>query len=215
MKYKSVLFDLDGTLMDTIGDLTDSVNFALQNNGFEMRTLAEVRRFVGNGLHKLIERAVPDGTSAEHLNRCYNDMARYYREHSMVKSKPYDGVQDLLQELSDRGVKTAIITNKIQFSAEDIALKYFPTVAIVVGDNGYRKLKPAPEGALFAMQKLGCSPAQTVFVGDSEVDLKTAQNVGIDSISVLWGFRDREFLQGRGAISFASTCYELNNLLIK
>lgn len=214
MKYRAVIFDLDGTLMDTIADLTDSVNHAMRCNGLAEHSLLQVRSFVGNGLHKLIERAVPVGTSNDTLQKCYSDMTAYYKAHSMVKSRPYPGVQDLLMELRARGINTAIVTNKIQSSAEDIALKFFPTVNVVVGDNGYRHLKPAPDGALIAMQKLGCLPAQTVFIGDSEVDMQTAQNAGVEAIAVLWGFRDRDCLLRFGAKRFASNCEDLRRYLI-
>lgn len=214
MKYKAVLFDLDGTLMETIGDLADSLNYSLRINGFPERSLSEVRQFVGNGLHSLVERALPTNAKKESIETCYRSMAQYYKAHSMVKSKPYDGVQNLLLELDQLGVKTAIITNKIQTSADDIARKYFQIVSCVVGDSGLYPLKPAPDGALLALNKLGVAANDAILVGDSEVDLATAQNAGIDFIAVLWGFRSRQVLCEKGASCFAETCAQLREFIL-
>lgn len=199
--------------MDSIEDLTDCMNYALRQCGFPEHPLSDVKKFVGNGLHKLVERAVPKNTAPDQLELCYQRMAEHYRDHSMVKSQPYAGVQDVLLRLNSHGIKTAIVTNKIQSMSQDIARSFFPMVNLVVGDDKIRPLKPAPDGVLLALQQFGCLPSEAALVGDSEVDIRTAINAGVTPIAVLWGFRSREVLTSNGASKFASSSAELLNLL--
>lgn len=215
MKYRAVLFDMDGTLMDTLSDLADSVNHCMRRNGLPEHDLRSVRSFVGNGLYTLIERAVPAGSPQSLVDRCFAHMVDYYRAHAMVKSKPYDGMVQLIEQLHVKGVATAVVTNKIQASAQDIAGRFFPLVDLVVADNGSRPLKPAPDQIRFALNHFACQPSQVIMIGDSEVDLLTAKNADVQSVAVLWGFRDKEQLIPFEPTFFAETVELLHKILLE
>lgn len=211
----TVIFDLDGTLLDTLDDLTDSVNFALDKNGFPLRTKDEIRRFVGNGVRVLIKRAVPEGTDGNAYEVCFSDFREYYIAHMEDKTAPYDGVCELLKDLKNEGFKTAIVTNKADFAAQDLCRRMFgKNIDVIVGSADGRPNKPAPDGVFYALGLLGESAENAVFVGDSDVDIQTAQNAGIEPIGVLWGFRDKDVIKKAGAKYFASTAKELKTLLI-
>lgn len=214
MSKKAVVFDLDGTLLNTLDDLADSTNFALSCLGFPERSIEEIRRFVGNGNVKLIERSVPDGTDKEQLNACYNAFIKHYKEHMLDKTRPYEGIPELLRSLKEREIKLAIVTNKTEFAAKEICARVFGDLPdLVIGANDTLKKKPAPDGVLYALDKLGVSKSQAVFVGDSEVDIQTAINAEIDCIGVLWGFRDEEVLLEMGVKKTAKTASQLGKLI--
>ncbi len=215
MIKKAVVFDLDGTLLNTLEDLTDSTNAALKYCGYPERTVDEVRRFVGNGIYKLIERAVPENAYAQDIKKCYDFFCDDYKKNMANKTKPYDGVDGLLKNLYDAGLLLAIVTNKADFAAQELCGSLFGKyVKVVVGSDGLRPDKPAPDGVYYALSRLGVSKEEAVFVGDSEVDIATAKNADIDCIGVLWGFRDRQDLEKVGVTVTAATAEELQKILL-
>lgn len=215
MKYKAVIFDLDGTLLNTLDDLADSVNYVLENNMFPKRTIEEIKSFVGNGIYKLIERALPSESSTEIIQKCYEEFSVHYKENMTNKTRPYLGILELLDELKKNSIKVAIVTNKADFAAEKLCKDMFgDRIDVVVGGNKFRKNKPAPDNVLFAIDKLGVSKDDIVYIGDSEVDAQTAQNAGIDFIAVLWGFRTKEQLLPYKSIAFVNDKIELEKAIL-
>lgn len=213
---KAIVFDLDGTLLNTLEDLTDSTNYALRTCGFPERTLEEVRRFVGNGIRKLIERAVPADTDAEKISECFTVFCEHYKQNMENKTAEYTGISDMLSVLFAAGYKMAIVTNKADFAAQVLCGKLFGNyVKTVVGSVENRPNKPAPDGVYYALEQMGVTKEETVFIGDSEVDILTAKNAEIDAIGVLWGFRDLADLEAVGVKTTVKTVKELENLLLK
>ncbi len=214
MGVKVVVFDLDGTLLDTLEDLADATNWALRKNGMPERALAEVRQFVGNGVRKLIERAVPEGEANPLFEQTFEDFKRYYVEHCQDKTCLYDGVAEMLRALKERGFKLAIVSNKLQAGVDELYDRYFrDTVAMAIGERPEIQRKPAPDMVELALQALGVAKDEAVYVGDSDVDLQTARNSGLPCISVLWGFRDKDFLLAHGANTLIASPSDLVNLL--
>lgn len=200
MKYDAVIFDLDGTLTDTLEDLKNSVNFAMREFGFPERTTDEVRSFVGNGVKRLIDLSVPENTPDEVSAECLSVFKNFYKDNSLVSTKPYDGIIPMLEKLKKDGVKTAVVTNKMHEAAVDIVNLFFgELIDVTIGQIDGVAQKPQPDGIYSALEKLGVSKEKSVYVGDSEVDCITAKNAGIPCIGVTWGFRDREILVGNGA----------------
>lgn len=200
MKYKLAIFDMDGTILDTLEDLADSTNYALRINGMPERTIDEVRRFVGNGIGKLIERAVADGATKEDIDRVFNTFTAYYKEHCADKTKAYDGITDTIKELRNMGVKTAVVSNKADFGVQKLCEDYFDGLFdIAVGERRGIKRKPYPDSVFEVLKQLNISKEDAVYIGDSDVDYNTSVNAGIDVIMVGWGFRDEEFLKECGA----------------
>ncbi len=196
MKYNSVVFDLDGTLLDTLGDLRDSVNYALDKNGLPERTTEEIRSFVGNGIRLLIERSVPDNTSTETTNQCFYDFKEYYKEHSAILTKPYEGIIDLMKALKSRGVKIAVVSNKADFAVKTLMETYFTGLYdCSYGEREGVLRKPAPDGVFGAIYEMGAESENTVYIGDSEVDVETSKNANLPCVAVTWGFRDKEVLE--------------------
>lgn len=202
-KYKAVIFDLDGTLLDTLCDLCDSTNAALRAFGYPERTIDEVRRFVGNGIGLLIERALPSGRENPDYEKVLDAFKADYAENCLNKTKPYDGVNELILELKKRGIKTAVVSNKIDFAVKDLAGNFFPELDSALGETEGIRRKPAPDMVIRTCDFLGVKREDSLFVGDSDVDIETAKNAGTDCVSVTWGFRDRDFLLGHGAAHFA------------
>lgn len=201
---KAVVFDLDGTLLDTLDDLANATNWALRWNGLPERTLDEVRQFVGNGVQRLIRRAVPEGTSEEVFAKTFSDFKDYYVVHCQEKTRLYDGVPEMLKALKSQGYRLAIVSNKLQAGVDELYERYFKdTVEVAVGECPEVNRKPAPDMVVAALAALGVTADEAVYVGDSDVDLLTARNSGLPCISVLWGFRDRPFLEAHGATCFA------------
>ena len=193
-KYNTVIWDLDGTLLDTLEDLKDSVNFAMREYGYAERTLEEIRVFVGNGVKKLVELAIPGGSDNPKYPEVYDVFCKHYEKHNMDKTRPYAGVVEVISKLKDRGVKQAIVSNKVDSGVQTLNNAFFGVdVAIGVQEGLVRK--PAPDMVFKALEELEADKNLTVYVGDSEVDLKTAESSGLDCISVLWGFRKREELE--------------------
>jgi len=191
----TVIFDLDGTLLDTLEDLAGSVNFALKENGYPERTLPEVRGFLGNGIRYLIRRAVPEDISEEDYEKTFQCFRRYYLVHCMDKTKPYEGIIDLLKELKTNHFKLGIVSNKLQPAVEELNACFFSDlVDVAIGESKEVRRKPAPDTVLMALQRLNSVREDAIYVGDSEVDILTANQTGLPCLSVLWGFRDRDFL---------------------
>ena len=199
---KIVIFDLDGTLLNTLQDLTDSTNFVLNSCDYPQRTLDEVRDFVGNGVLKLIERAVPKNATSEDIQNCLRNFKEHYKNNMFNKTAPYNGIIEMLKNLNNGGYKTAVVSNKFDSAVKDLCCKYFGNlIDFSAGENelaGIRK-KPAPDTILKVLQKFELSQKDAIYVGDSEVDIQTAKNANIDCISVLWGFKSKEFLQKNGS----------------
>lgn len=213
---KAVIFDLDGTLLDTLEDLTDSVNYILWKHGMPERTIDEIRSFIGNGIPTLIARSVPCNTDTETLKICVCEMMEYYKDHAEIKTKPYEGITELIEELANRKILAAVVTNKAEEAAKILCKAKFGDVFdLVIGDNGIDKLKPAPDNVFRAMQELNIEKNEVLYVGDSDVDMITAKNAGIESVGVTWGFRDEDVLRKNGAdhiINTPADLLKLNNL---
>lgn len=196
LRTKLVVFDLDGTLLNTLNDLHASVNFALGTHHLPLRTLDEVREFVGNGIRRLIARAVPNDTPESMTESVFGTFREHYAQHSMDTTQPYAGVVELLSELKQQGIATAILSNKAHDAVQVLHDNFFPdTIDFAQGESVSCPRKPSPEGLLALMQRFACSPEQVLYVGDSDVDVVTAQHAGVRSVAVTWGFRSRELLE--------------------
>ena len=216
MKYSLVIFDLDGTILNTLDDLTDSCNAVLKENGFPVHTKDEIKSFVGNGIPKLIERALPKNTETQTKEKITEEFTAYYREHSAVKTAQYPGIAELLKTLKASGIKIAVNTNKHEGTAIDVCSKYFPgLIDMVAGGKHDTPHKPDPSGTEKILSSLKEKKENTLFVGDSDVDILTAVNTGIDCASAAWGFRSEQFLKDHGAKNIVHTAEELKNFILQ
>ena len=214
-KYTTIIFDLDGTLLYTLEDLKDAINYALECNGYEKRTIKEVKRFVGNGVRKLVERAVPKNTPIEEVDKVFKDFKIYYDKHATDKTKVYEGIPHILDVLKQKGYNLAIVSNKLQEAVEVLQKRFFSdTISIAVGDKAGCKRKPSPDSVIEVMKYFNSNKENTLYIGDSEVDIETAGNAGIDCISVSWGFREKGELLQAGATIIVNTPEELINKII-
>ena len=208
LKYDAVIFDLDGTLLNTLDDLHAAVCHALRQNGLPERTLPETRKFVGNGIRLLIERAVPCGTDTPRTDAVFESFKKYYSEHCEDHTRPYDGITWLLTKLKEDGVKCAVVSNKADPAVRELSKHYFgDLIAVAIGERAGTPKKPAPDSVFDAVNALGA--AHPVYVGDSEVDVATAKNAKIPASLVDWGFRSREELLAAGAEEISRTPAEL------
>ncbi|MCI6497620.1 MAG: HAD-IA family hydrolase [Lachnospiraceae bacterium] len=208
--YNTVVFDLDGTLLNTLEDLKNSTNYVMREFDFPERTLDEVRRFVGNGIMKLIQRAVPDGTNDDTVKNAFDCFMEHYDKHCMDNTKPYDGICALMDELKAKNVKMAIVSNKMDEAVKELNDVFFKEyIDVAIGECKGVRRKPAPDSVNRAISELGSDKAHTLYVGDSDVDIATAKNAGIDVVSVLWGFRDKDFLIANGGTRFIDKPSEL------
>ena len=215
MKYRLAIFDLDGTILNTIEDLADSLNFALANNALPLRTIDETRTFVGNGVKKLIERAVPKDSSEDTRTKVYNDFTIHYKLHSADKTSPYKGTEKMLQELKKAGCLLAVVSNKDDYAVQDLCQKYFGNIFdAVYGVLSDADKKPSPNMVNAVLSKLKTERKDAVYIGDSDVDIKTAANSFMKCISVDWGFRDKNFLLENGASVIVSSNEELKNIIL-
>ena len=204
--YKTYIFALDGTLLNTLGDLAASTNYALRQYGMPEHTIDDVRRFVGNGVGKLIERAIPEGLANPQYEDVLATFRKHYMLHSLDTTAPYPGIESLLHSLRSHGCNVAVVSNKFYNATVELCRHFFAdTVEVAIGERENIRRKPAPDTVFEAMRQLGVSGEDTVYVGDSDVDVATARNSGIPCISVLWGFRDRDFLIEHGATTFVNT----------
>ena len=210
--YTTYIFDLDGTLLDTLDDLAASVNYALRTHGMPAHSTDDVRRFVGNGVRKLMERAVPDGVDNPLFEEAFATFRQHYMTHSLDTTRPYKGIPETLAALKARGCRLAVVSNKMMAATQSLCSHFFPdTIEVAIGEHeaeGIRK-KPAPDTVIAALDALGVGKERAVYVGDSDVDIQTAANAGLPCISVLWGFRDKDFLIQHGAKTFISAPHEL------
>ncbi len=212
---KLVIFDLDGTLLNTIEDLADGVNHVMKLYGYPARTVEEVTGFVGNGIGKLIARALPGGRENPEFDKVYEDFMSYYSENSMVKTCPYPETRELLRELNSRGIDCAIVSNKIDSEVKRLAEHFFPgLIKAAAGERDDIKRKPAPDSAFEVMRSVGVKAEDALYVGDSDVDIRTAAAAGVEFVAVDWGFRSREFLIQNGAEKIISKPSDLLKYII-
>lgn len=216
MRYKLAVFDMDGTILNTLEDLADSTNYALKANGLPERTIDEVRRFVGNGIRLLIERAVPTDTDKELTDKAFDTFKEYYKTHCAVKTRPYDGIKDVLLELRKTGCLTAVVSNKADFAVQDLCKDYFDNLFdFAIGEREGIKKKPAPDSVFEVLSKLNVEKADAVYIGDSDVDFATSVNAGMDVIMVGWGFRDAEFLREKGVKRIIKQPSEILDIILE
>ncbi len=209
---KNVIFDLDGTLLYTLEDLTDSVNFSLKKYNYPQKTIDQIRNAVGNGVYKLCERVVPEGKNNPLYNEILETFKQNYSNNMFNKTSPYEGIIPLLHDLKSNNYKIAVVSNKFDSAVRDLCTKYFNgLIDFAAGENeqfGIKK-KPAPDTVLSVMKEFGATVDDTVYVGDSEVDIQTAQNAKIPCISVTWGFKNYDFLLQNGAKIIVHAPYEI------
>ena len=209
-EYDTYIFDLAGTLLDTLTDLAASCNYALLQHGMAQRTIDEVRMFVGNGVKKLMERAIPDGLANPQFDEVYQCFRQHYLKHGLDHTAPYPGVLPMLAELKRRNKKIAVVSNKFYRATEELCKHFFDQyVEVAIGEREGIKKKPAPDTVLEALAQLGVTGDNAVYIGDSDVDIATANNCQLPCISVLWGFRDKDFLLRSGATTLINTPEEL------
>lgn len=208
--FDTYIFDLDGTLLSTLDDLAASCNYALKTNGMPERTLEEVRMFVGNGVKKLMERAIPDGLENPLFDKTYADFRNHYMHHNLDTTQPYPGVMEMLQSLRERGKKIAVVSNKFYAATQELCRHFFgELVDVAIGEREDIRKKPAPDTVIEALRQMNVTKDKAVYIGDSDVDVMTAKNSGMPCISVLWGFRDYDFLVEHGATIFIKSPLQL------
>jgi phosphoglycolate phosphatase len=214
MKYNTIIFDLDGTLLNTLDDLRDSLNTALVNHGYEPRTLEEVKSFVGNGVKRLVRLSLPLHSSDDEIEKCLATFTADYKLNMQNKTRPYDGIMELLLVLNRYNYKLAIVSNKYDTAVKRLSKEYFGDfIDVSIGESADVKRKPSPDSVFTAIKALGADIKKTIYVGDSETDVQTAKNAGIPCIGVTWGFRSRETLRNEGADYLIDTPKELLTLL--
>lgn len=213
MSRKTLIFDLDGTLLDTLDDLADAVNYALSQFNLPTHPTAAIRQMVGNGVRLLVERAIGDAdvTDREAVFACFKT---YYVSHCQVKTRLYDGLREVLLTLRERGYRMAIVSNKLQAGVSALQEVYFQgLIDVAVGEREGVPRKPAPDMLYTALAELGATADDAIYLGDSEVDIVTARNAGMPCITVLWGFRDEDFLRRQGATLLARTPADILDIL--
>lgn len=212
---KLIIFDLDGTLCNTIYDLADAVNYALEKMGYPTHSVEEVRTFVGNGIKNLIIRSMPkEERQEEKIEETKKFFFEYYRVHFADKTVAYDGILEMLNTLKEKGIKLAVCTNKEDLMAKSVVKKLFGDIfSLVLGQGDSFPLKPEPDSSLYIMNELKAKREETVFIGDSDVDIKTAKNLGVLSIGVTWGFRDKQELIDNGCVYLAESPCDIIKLL--
>ncbi len=220
MKYSLAIFDMDGTILNTLDDMTDSLNEILTKYNLPLHTVDEVRFMVGNGIPKLVERALPDGRNTPDFDKILADFIAYYEKHCAIKTAPYAGVVDCIKKLRAAGLKIAVNTNKVEPAAIALCDDYFPGLFdIISGSRPGMPPKPAPDGIYEILSRAamdGKSEGQrAVFIGDSDVDMQTGMNAGLDVIGVDWGFRGKKFLEEHGATVIMMNAAELAAYLTK
>lgn len=213
---KAVIFDLDGTLLNTLDDLADSTNYALSRFGYPTRTIEEVRQFVGNGVAKLIERAIPEGKNNPNFEKCLAIFKENYAQNMYNKTAPYNGIIEMLSNLKSKGIEIAVVSNKFDLAVKELCKKYFEGfIDFAAGENEAQgiKKKPAPDTVISVLNEFNFASEDAVYVGDSDVDIMTAKNSKMPCISVTWGFRDEKFLLENGATILINAPSEIYNHL--
>ena len=205
-KITTIIFDMDGTVLNTLDDLTDSVNYVFSKFGLPARSRDEYRQFFGNGIGYAMKCAAPEGTPDSLIEEMIPVFKEYYDIHCLDKTGPYEGIIELMKELRNSDFKMAIVSNKIDSAVKELNERFFSEyVSVAIGERPGVNRKPAPDTVFAALAELGSSTDEAVYIGDSEVDLMTAKNSNLPCIAVLWGFRDRDFLIKNGASAFAKT----------
>lgn len=213
-RYDTIIFDLDGTLLNTLEDLTDSVNYALTLFDFPRRDSDEIRRFLGNGVAKLIERSIPNGIDNPYYEKCLAEFRTHYSDNMQNKTCAYEGILELLSQLLKQGYKIAIVSNKFDAAVKKLNQDYFAKyIKVAIGESENVSKKPAPDSVFKAIEELGSTLDRTLYVGDSEVDVETARNAGIKCVGVTWGFRGRAILEDEGADFIIDKPQQLFNIL--
>lgn len=216
MRYKAVLFDMDGTVLDTLGDLTNAVNHVLALYGMPQREKRDVAGFLGNGAAHLLAKSVPAGTSEETLAEMLRVYQPWYDSHCAILTAPYPGVLPMMEALRKAGVKQAVISNKQDSAVRQLAEQHFPgLLEVAVGESATVRRKPNPDAVLAALREMHVAREDAVYVGDTEVDLRTAENAGLACAAVGWGFRTEEQLRTAGAGHVFHTADELLNWLLE
>ena len=210
----TVVFDMDGTVLNTLEDLAGSMNYSLKAVGMPERTVDEFRRFVGNGAREALRKSLPEGVPTDILDEMFPIFKEHYDEHCLDKTGPYEGILDLMKELKKRGYRMAIVSNKIDSAVKELNKKFFgDLIDVAIGEQPGVNRKPAPDMVETALKELGSTKEESVYVGDSEVDYLTAKNSGLPCISVLWGFRDKEYLIEQGAYCFADAPADIVDMI--
>ena len=210
----TVVFDMDGTVLNTLEDLAGSMNYSLKAVGLPERTVDEFRRFVGNGAKEALRKALPEGVPTDILDEMFPIFKEHYDEHCLDKTGPYEGILDLMKELKKRGYRMAIVSNKIDSAVKELNKRFFgDLIDVAIGEQPGVNRKPAPDMVETALKELGSTKEESVYVGDSEVDYLTAKNSGLPCISVLWGFRDKEYLIEQGAYCFADAPADIVDMI--
>lgn len=208
--FDTYIFDLDGTLLSTLDDLAASCNYALRTNGMPEHSIDDVRRFVGNGVKKLMERAIPDGLANPLFEKTYADFRAHYMHHNLDSTMPYPGVLEMMRNLREHGKKIAVVSNKFYAATQALCRHFFgDLVDVAIGEREDIRKKPAPDTVNEALRQMGVNREKAVYIGDSDVDVMTARNCGMPCISVLWGFRDYDFLVEHGATIFVTSPLQL------
>ena len=216
MKYTYVLFDMDGTVLNTLDDLTDSVNHSLSLHGMPEVSSADVAHFLGNGARHLIECCVPEDTAPAETEKVLADYLPYYKAHCRIKTAPYPGIPELMRRLKDHGIKIAIVSNKPDAATKELSELFFKgLIEVTIGEAPGIMRKPAPDTVLEALRLLHADRSECVYIGDTEVDIQTAKNAGMDCISVLWGFRNKQELLASGAGILVETPEALEKILLR
>lgn len=211
---KTILFDLDGTLLDTIGDLQDSVNYVLRNHGLSEKNTAQIRSYVGDGLRMLMKRSLPENSPEALIDACLSEMKAYYADNCRNRTTPYDGIMHLLQRLKENDFRMGIVSNKADHLVRLLTDHFFSEwITVAIGEQSGIPRKPAPEMLYMGLQQLRCD--QAWYIGDSEVDIQTAKAAGLPCLSVAWGFRSPEQLRSAGASELIFTPEELFNRLLR
>ena len=214
MKYKLVIFDLDGTILDTLEDLAITMNHVLAENSMPVRSDDEIRLFTGNGIRHLVKNSAENGADESVIEKMFSDFNDYYRVHCYDHTKPYDGMAGCMEELRKNGVRVAVVSNKADYAVQGLCCRFFDGLYdFAVGEKKDVRRKPYPDSVLHVLEILAVRGEDAVYIGDSEVDIKTAENAGIDEIAVNWGFRSEEYLREQGACLIAHTPQELMELL--
>lgn len=214
MSISTVIFDLDGTLLYTLEDLTDSVNYALSQISAPQRTISEIKSFLGNGVHILIKNALPEDADELKTDKCISIFKEHYTQNMFNKTKPYDGIIDLLKQLKQDGYKTAVISNKFDSAVKILVKHYFDgLIDVAAGQKENIDKKPSADGVNKIITELNADRSECIMVGDSEVDIQTANNSGIPCISVTWGYKDIDFLYNNGAETLIYSPEELLELI--
>lgn len=212
--YSLAIFDLDGTLLDTLSDLHTSVNFALRSFGFPERTIDEVRAFIGNGVVKLMERSTPDGTDEKTQKQCLDVFRKHYLEHMSDTTAPFESISELLERLKEKGIKIAVVSNKLHKAVEELCESYFPgLIDKAVGVSVEEERKPSPINVVKTAEYFETELEDCIYIGDSEVDVQTAHNAGLQCIGVTWGFRSKESLLMNNCDFIADTADEVYGLI--